>query len=96
LNKLIANTAATVSQWETSALSTATHQKSARDANVVRTCVNPLRSAAWAWLRMMARFCSFMPRIDDTIWHLDSGRTINSSTLAEYAKYRPNFYANNP
>ena len=40
-------------------------------ANVVRTCVNPLTLSACACRRMMARFCSFMRRIDDTIGHLD-------------------------
>ena len=70
VNKLISNTAATVSQRETSTLNTATHQRSARDANVVRTCVNPLTLSDWACRRMMARFCSFMRPIDDTIEHL--------------------------
>src|ERR1700730_17242236 len=70
VNKLISNTAATVSQWDTSTVNPATHQRNARDANVVRTCVNPLTLSAWVCRRMMARFCSFMSRIDDTIGHL--------------------------
>src|ERR1700676_1217849 len=70
VNKLISNTGATVSQGETSTLNTSTHQRSARYAKVVKTCVNPLTLSDWACPRMMARFCSFMWRIDDTIRHL--------------------------
>src|ERR1700731_3313410 len=73
VNKLISNTAATVSQWETWTLNRATHQRSARDANVVRTCVNALTLSAWVCRRMMACFCSFMRSIDDTTGHLRFG-----------------------
>src|SRR6267143_3495685 len=70
VNRLISNTAGTVSQGETSTLNAATHQRSARDAKLVKTCVNPFTLSDWACPRMMARFCSFMWRIDDTIRHL--------------------------
>src|SRR5258708_25729960 len=72
LNKKIRNTAAAVSQRETSTLNTASHQMSARHTNVVRTCVNHLTSSARACRRTMVRLCSLMQRIDDTMEDLGS------------------------
>src|ERR1700687_4719782 len=67
VNKLNSSTAAAVSQSETWTLIRAAHQTSASDANVVRTCVNPLKLSALACPRIIACFCSLIRSIDDTI-----------------------------